>query len=57
MGIYFEGEDEEQSEEAAKKEKVKTIGVAGSVRRMGTTTQALQIVKYLKFNGIQGSLF
>ena len=57
MGIYFEGEDEEQSEEAAKKEKVKTIGVAGSGRSMGATTQALQIVKYLKFNGYKAAYF
>lgn len=40
-----------------KKEKVKTIGVAGAVRRMGTTTQALQIVKYLKFNGYKAAYF
>ena len=57
MGIYFEGEDEEQSEDSLKKEKVKTIGVAGAVRRMGTTTQALQIVKYLKFNGYKAAYF
>lgn len=57
LGIYFEGEDEEQTEKLTKKEKVKTIGVAGAVRRMGTTTQALQIVKYLKFNGYKAAYF
>lgn len=29
----------------------KTIGVAGSISRIGTTTQALQIVKYLQMKG------
>lgn len=57
LGIYFEGEDEDNAEEITKKEKVKTIGVAGAVRRMGTTTQALQIVKYLKFNGYKAAYF
>ena len=57
LGICFEGEDEEQTEKLTKKEKVKTIGVAGAVRRMGTTTQALQIVKYLKFNGYKAAYF
>ena len=57
LGIYFEGKDEEQTEKLTKKEKVKTIGVAGAVRRMGTTTQALQIVKYLKFNGYKAAYF
>ena len=29
----------------------KTIGIAGSCHRMGTTTQAIQIVKYLRMKG------
>lgn len=31
--------------------KIKTVGVAGSLCRMGTTTQAIQLVKYLKLMG------
>lgn len=31
--------------------KIKTVGVAGSLCRIGTTTQAIQLVKYLKLMG------
>lgn len=34
-----------------KKSSYKTIGIAGSLHRIGTTTQAIQIVKYLTLNG------
>lgn len=30
---------------------IRTIGVAGTCRRIGTTTQSLQIAKYLKYKG------
>lgn len=57
-GIRFGVIDEpEQDEENIKKVSVKTIGVAGSVARMGTTTQALQIVKYLAFSGYKAAYF
>ena len=57
-GIKFGVIDEpEQDEENIKKVSVKTIGVAGSVARMGTTTQALQIVKYLAFSGYKAAYF
>lgn len=36
-----------------RKKMIKTIGIAGSLCRMGTTTQAIQIVKYLKLMGYQ----
>lgn len=32
---------------------VRTVGVAGSLSRIGTTTQAVQLVKYLKLMGYQ----
>lgn len=38
-------------EEAAETSTARTIGVAGAIARMGTTTQAIQFVKYLNFKG------
>ena len=34
----------------------KAIGVVGSIHRIGTTTQALQIIRYLKFMGYKACL-
>lgn len=56
-GITFSMEEEQSAEDENKKTLTKTIGVAGSVRRMGTTTQALQIVKYLLFKGYKAAYF
>lgn len=57
-GIKFGSIDEQENEEEnTKKISVKTIGIAGSVARMGTTTQALQIVKYLAFSGYKAAYF
>lgn len=49
-GISFE---EEENEEAEPEETVKTvcIGVAGCLARMGTTTQAVQLVKFFAYAG------
>ena len=50
-GIVFSAEEESEEEIIATEKSKQTIGVAGSIARMGTTTQALQIVKYLLFKG------
>lgn len=51
-GICFENpETEEQESEETPESSGQMIGVAGAVARMGTTTQAIQIVKYLHFQG------
>ncbi len=56
-GISFE--DECPGEESGEKEKTRTagIGVAGCMGRMGTTTQALQFVKYLQYIGYRAAYF
>lgn len=56
-GISFSEEKEE--EEAEEKEKTRTIGigVAGCIGRMGTTTQAIQFVKYLQYQGARAAYF
>ena len=56
-GISFEKKEEDDEPEETSKPVVKTIGIAGSIRRMGTTTQALQIVKYLTFKGYKAAYF
>lgn len=58
-GFSFEEEDEDIEEESGEKKKTRTIGigVAGCIKRMGTTTQALQIVKYLQFIGRKAAYF
>lgn len=53
-GISFEEETEEEQEESQKQIK-RSIGVAGAVARMGTTTQAIQIIKYLLFHGYKAA--
>lgn len=54
-GISFEEEKEEEGDTGDTKQsragKAKTIGVAGALVRIGTTTQALQLVKYFQFFG------
>mgnify|MGYP001028411880 CR=1 FL=1 len=42
---------QEQKEEERMVESYTLIGVAGAMNRIGTTTQAIQIVKYLTFKG------
>lgn len=58
-GFSFEEEEEDIEEESGEKKKTRTIGigVAGCIKRMGTTTQALQIVKYLQFIGRKAAYF
>ena len=56
-GISFEKKEEDDEPEETSKPVVKTIGIAGSIRRLGTTTQALQIVKYLTFKGYKAAYF
>lgn len=43
--------EDEEIEELRRTGVITTISVAGTMARIGTTTQALQIVKYLMFNG------
>jgi hypothetical protein len=50
-GICFEEIEEKIEETKELNGNVKTIGLAGAVRRMGTTTQALQFIKYIQFCG------
>ena len=42
---------QEQEEERRREASYKLIGIAGSMSRIGTTTQALQVVKYLMYKG------
>lgn len=55
--ITFSSEEQQSEEEENKKTFTKTIGIAGSIKRMGTTTQALQIVKYLLFKGYKAAYY
>lgn len=56
---YFEANGRKEIEEAVRLQEearahisvYKTIGVAGTQERIGTTTQAIQIVKYLQYKG------
>ncbi len=54
---YFDSNGREEVEEAAKEvekrsaKDISTIGVVGTMRRVGTTTQAVQIAKYLEYKG------
>lgn len=54
-GITFQ--EEEPEEAASEKEKTKAvcIGVAGALMRMGTTTQALQMVKFFQYSGYRAA--
>ncbi len=55
-GITFEEREEKAEEETENREnRGKTIGIAGAVARMGTTTQAIQFVKYLHFIGYRAA--
>lgn len=49
--LPFEELQEEEPEEEPEKGKAGTIGIVGATARMGTTTQALQFVKYLMMKG------
>ncbi len=53
-GYYVEPEKESMEQIRKREETVsggKKIGIAGACRRMGTTTLAIQLVKYLQLNG------
>lgn len=59
-GFYKEREVEvspEDKEKETKKINSKKIGITGSCSRMGTTTQALQLVKYLQLKGYKACYF
>lgn len=58
-GFSFDKEEEDLTEKSGEEKKTRTIGigVAGCIQRMGTTTQALQIVKYLQFIGFKAAYF
>lgn len=55
-GITFSSEEEEKEPE---KEKAKAvcIGIAGAIARMGTTTQAIQMVKFFQYSGYRAAYF
>lgn len=55
--ITFSSEEQQSEEVENKRTLTKTIGIAGSIKRMGTTTQALQIVKYLLFKGYKAAYY
>lgn len=56
-GISFLEEEEKEETEEKEKTRIKGIGVAGCIGRMGTTTQAIQFVKYLQYNGFSAAYF
>ena len=51
--IYIDGIDIKEAEEPQQiiRQKVKTIGIAGTIPRIGTTTTSLQLVKYIESRG------
>ena len=55
MDIFMQEEQEKEEKEEVNKQELDSrricIGIAGSMHRMGTTTQAIQIVKFLSFHG------
>lgn len=53
-GITFEFDEEVKAEEQHFTS-AKTIGIAGAVPRMGTTTHALQFIKHLSFMGYRAA--
>lgn len=54
-GITFQEEEPEETESEKEKTKAVCIGVAGAVMRMGTTTQALQLVKFFQYSGYRAA--
>lgn len=56
-GFSFEIEEAESIESEAAEIKTKCIGVAGAITRIGTTTQAIQLVKYFQFAGYRAAYF
>lgn len=56
-GISFSEEKEEEKSEEKEKTRTIGIGVAGCIGRMGTTTQAIQLVKYLQYHGFRAAYF
>lgn len=50
-GIDFDIQEKKEEESQESMESGKMIGIAGAVPRMGTTTQAIQSVKYLQYCG------
>lgn len=56
-GITFSEVTVDEEEEERKKTKAKCIGIAGAIGRMGTTTQAIQMVKYFHYSGYKAAYF
>ncbi|MBO5485042.1 MAG: hypothetical protein J6K58_06755 [Lachnospiraceae bacterium] len=54
-GIVFEETEPKEAAGQENNEIKKSIGLAGAVARMGTTTQAIQFVKHLQFTGYQAA--
>lgn len=53
-----EGEIAQEIEEEQEREKtsiIKTIGICGTMNRIGTTTQCMQLIKYLLFKGYKAA--
>lgn len=56
-GISFVMQKEESEEREEEKGKATCIGVAGAIARMGTTTQAIQLVKFFQYSGYKAAYF
>lgn len=56
-GITFEVQNAEDNTPENGKAITKCIGVAGAIARMGTTTQALQLIKFLQYSGYKAAYF
>lgn len=56
-GISFAVQKEEEEDPEEKKSKAKCIGIAGAIARMGTTTQAIQLVKFFHYFGYKAAYF
>lgn len=54
-GITFQNIETEESDGEKEKTKAVCIGVAGATIRMGTTTQALQLVKFFQYSGYRAA--
>lgn len=54
-GISFAEKEPEEPGSEKEKTKAVCIGVAGAITRMGTTTQALQLVKFFQFFGYRAA--
>lgn len=56
-GISFTVQKVDEEDTEGEKTKVKCIGIAGAIARMGTTTQAIQLVKFFQYFGYKAAYF